>query len=379
MTLTINLPKPTSVETSIGTLYARYLNVGDLMQLAEIDLKAESDDKLGQLALQRTISREPDSQARPSLSDQDFNSLDEKDLRALTMEVAKLSDVTPSLDGPPVASFGQAVREMVLKFAESSRQSTEAMRKHISQSYAFLNDSTLGRLQDQLKGLTKLSGSAMGVGAYANRVMQRTAFDSNKGLVELARAAKSVGMTPVPEIQTIRPLPLIPRQEDTALGKAAIESARNSREVVQKIEALAEIVAGINRTLVEEVLPSWIKQVEHDQEAAQESFRHAAKGLWWTKWAVIVSVFVTVFVTWWQVSVAREIDAGNAAQMEKSEALLREQIELQKRLLESQERTLIELKGAPGKKKPGDTMKKEIGSQAANRNGIDSTAASLTR
>lgn len=352
MTLTINSPKPTQVETSIGTLYIRYLSVGDLMALAKIDLNDVPDNRLGQLAIQRTTSRDPESQERQSLSDQDFGSLDENDLRALTTEISKLSDVVPDLAGPPVASFGKAVRETVSKFAESSRERTEAMRKHISQSYAFLNDSTLGKLQDQLKDLTKLSGSAMGVGAYADRVMQSAALRNSKSLAELARAVKSVEVPPIPEIPIIKRQPLIPRQEETVIGRATLESARNSREVVQKIESLAEIVAGINRTLVEEVLPSWIKQVEHDQKAAQESFKHAAKGLWWTKWAVIVSVFVTVFVTWWQVSVALQIDAGNTTQMAKSESLLREQIELQKRLLESQEKSLLELKGALDKMMP---------------------------
>lgn len=354
MTLKFDLPKPTQVETSIGSLYTRYLNVGDFIALAEVNLDKLTDNRLGQLAIQRTTSKDPESQERPSLSDQDFDSLNENDLRTLTAELSRLSDVALILDGPPVTSFGKAVREAILEFSESSRKSTEAMRKHISQSYAFLNDSTLGKLQDQLKELNKFGGSSLGIGAYADRVMKSAAFGDKKGIAELVRASKGVKMASVPEIETIRPLLMPPRQEETPVGKAAIESARNSREVVQKIDALAGIVAGINQTLVEEVLPSWIKQVEEDQKAAKESFEHAAKGLWWTKWAMIVSVFVAVLVTWWQISVARAIDAGNTAQMAKSEELLREQIELQKKLLDSQEKTLIELKSAPGKKMPGD-------------------------
>lgn len=107
MTLSINLPESTQVESSIGTLYTRYLSVGDLIALAENDLNDMPDHRIGQLAIQRTTSRDPESKDRPSLSDQDFSSLDEKDLSALTADLSRLSDVAPDLDGPAVTVLRQ--------------------------------------------------------------------------------------------------------------------------------------------------------------------------------------------------------------------------------------------------------------------------------
>lgn len=124
----------------------------------------------------------------------------------------------------------------------------------------------------------------------------------------------------------------------------AIESAKNSREVVEKMDALAAVVGGLNQTLVTEVLPSWFRQVERDQKSAKDSLDHAASGLWWTKWAVITSVVVTIFAAWWQVRVAREIDSENTVQQQKSETLLREQLAIQQKSIEQQARDAAQLR-----------------------------------
>ena len=82
------------------------------------------------------------------------------------------------------------------------------------------------------------------------------------------------------------------------------------------MDALVEVVAGINQTLVKDLLPAWVRQVKASQNGAKVAFNQAATGL---KWAVIASVVVTILVTWWQVSVARDIDRENSVQQKRVE------------------------------------------------------------
>lgn len=352
MALTISSSKGVPIETSAGTLYARYLTSENLSSLEN----TQEADRVGIVAIQLATSSNSDGEFEP-LPDVVLHRLSENDYQLLATEIARQSGMRWSPRRPILHSFGLAIKQKNAELADERRQ----LHESISRSYRFLEQPTLDRLQQQLGNLNRLTASAQSLRDHWSPLFQpssaRQVFDEEQRIqAERARQsslAEALIKAQPPELY--RPAQF----EETPLGKAALEGVRSTREVSQKMDALVEVVGGLNQTLVMEVLPGWIKQVERDQAAAQESFKQAAQGLWWTKWAVIVSVIVTVFATWWQVSVARDIDAGNTAQMVKSEALLREQIELQKRLLESQERTLIELKSAPGKKGPGDAADKK--------------------
>ena len=106
------------------------------------------------------------------------------------------------------------------------------------------------------------------------------------------------------------------------------------------------------------MLPSWIKQVEHDQNGAKESFDQAASGIRWTKWAVIASIVVTMLATWWQVSVARDIDRDNSVQQQKALDILREQLAMQQKFAEQQARESEKLRELLGSKSQATVAKK---------------------
>jgi hypothetical protein len=127
-----------------------------------------------------------------------------------------------------------------------------------------------------------------------------------------------------------------PRFEETPMGRATLESVENSRQVAEKMDALVVVVAGLNQTMVQDVLPAWFKKIGEDQQSAKESAGQAARSLQWTKWAVIASVFVTIAATWWQVDVARSIDRENSEQQKRVETLLREQLEAQQKFIAQQ-------------------------------------------
>jgi hypothetical protein len=342
------LPAKAPAETSVGTLYVRHARVSDWAQF-------ESDDpeELGRTAVQQLVSRVENKDDTSPLPDEDFNSLGEIDFAALAPVIAKKSDWEEVLGPPGLKSLGQAIKAAKDRERKRHKKTLEDMQRSIGGSYAFLNQGTLKKLQDQVAGLDNLRKSLSGTEAL--RQAMRTAGLENDVLKNHLASTRAIRETmgdferlhPSPTIEaTIIDVPRIhiPRQEDTPVGRAAIENAENSREVVAKVDALVEIVGGLNQTLVTEVLPSWIRQVEEDQKNAKESFAQAANGLWWTKWAVIASVVVTALVAGWEIWAAYDIDRDNSAQQKKTEALLHEQLAMQKKLIEQQTQDAAKLR-----------------------------------
>ena len=156
---------------------------------------------------------------------------------------------------------------------------------------------------------------------------------------EIKRALKqtstSVNTEKLHTVET-RPMQMPSRPENTPLGRATIESAENSRLVLQRMDGLAAVVGGLNETLVTEVLPSWMKKAEHDQRGARAAFDQAASSLRWTQLAILASIVLTLLATWWQVSVARDIDRENSVQQQKTLDVLREQLASQQKFIEQQ-------------------------------------------
>ncbi|WP_148060158.1 hypothetical protein [Pseudomonas frederiksbergensis] len=108
------------------------------------------------------------------------------------------------------------------------------------------------------------------------------------------------------------------------LGRATLESAESSRETSLRIYALAEVVGGLNQTIVEDILPAWIQKAESDQKHAELAFKQAGNSLEWTKRAVIASAVISLLATWWQISVSQDIDHENSLSQKTTENLLRE-------------------------------------------------------
>jgi hypothetical protein len=501
------LPAKVSVVTSLGTLYMRRARVSDWKHF-------ESDDlaELGRIAVRQLANRIEDKNDDGPLTNDDFDNLDNADFNALAHAIAKLSDWGKLPVGTDLQGLGQAVLAAREQERGRHKKMLEEMRKSISGSYAFLDKSTLEKLQGQVAGLADiraslsdseaikralgLAGSSYGqmtpdlAGTHVSKEIMRSferatapsqvvaratdVFGSMPGKEELEKAMgltgssydrlkselagthvseemmRSFGRATVPSEVVARAAVLggvldktalakvmgladslservtrdlkgsrifeemngslgratsssevnaraavlggvldrvalekavglavssydqvthvrtgdhvseqalrtikgtsasinieidTPRihwpasPESTPIGRASIESAENSRLLAQRMDGLVEVVVGLNQTLVTEVLPSWIKQVEHDQRGAKESFEQAANGIRWTKWAVIASIVVTMLATWWQVSVARDIDRENSVQQLKALDMLRAQLVVQQKFADQQ-------------------------------------------
>jgi hypothetical protein len=326
------LPAKAPVETSLGTLYVRHAYTSDWKHF-EID----GDQKLGKAAVRQLCSRVEDKNDSGPLAVQDLEALNDADFLEIVPVIAKRSGWGEMPAGAGLSELGIAVKAAKEQIIKDNEKMLTDMRKSIGSSYAFLGKDVLERLQGEMAGLATIRSAMAGTGALQEAMRAASTTAAYEEAMRAANFHDTAGrITGAPRAMEILPLPMPPRPENTPLGRATLESAENSREVAQKMDALVDIIAGLNQTMVKDLLPAWVKKVEEDQKRTKDSFDQAAKGLWWTKWAVIVSVVVTMLTTWWQVWVARAIDQNNSEQQKGTDKVLREQLAAQQKLIGQQ-------------------------------------------
>lgn len=338
------LPNKAAVSTSIGTLYVRHANVSDLKSF-----NVESAHDLGKAVIRRLCNRNESKQDSSPLDERDLHTLTDSDIAALANAVAKQSGWVELPAGAGCGELGNAAKQANAQEEARNKKMFDDMRKSLESSYHFLGKTELEKLQQQMAGLAELrsalpdadalraSVNAAGFlgGAWADGVTPKSALDIVQDSIDAGRVAAA---SPPPRTIEISPIHVPPSFEETPVGRATLESTKRIREVSQNMDALVNLVAGLNQTVIQDVLPAWVKQVEADQKGAKEAFEQAAKGLKWTKLAVWTSVVATLVATGWQVYVAQEIDRQNSEQQKRAEDLMRGQLEVQQKLLDQQAR-----------------------------------------
>lgn len=353
------LPAKAAVKTSLGPLYVRHAYTSDWKHF-------QSDDifELGRAVVRQLSSRIEDKNDSEPLTEEDLEALVNADFHALVPVISKQSGWEKMPVDAGLRELGNAAKIAKEQKVEFHKNMLAEMRKSIDSSYGFLGKGTLEKLQEQMAGITDIRSSAMSSSEALRAAMQAGPVDALKkavltsmnpiekamrdlpsgalndglGMGAIEKAMRGLNLEGIEKtpIHTIPEYRLPPRPEDSRLGRATLESAENSRDVANKMDALVDVVAGLNQTLVKDVLPAWVKKIEDDQQGAEVALCQAASALWWTKWAVIMSVVVTVLATWWQVRVAREMDRENTEQQKQVGAVLDKQLAAQLKLIEQQ-------------------------------------------
>lgn len=336
------LPAKASITTSIGTLYARHPYSSDWKHF-ELDDAVE----LGRVTVQRLCNRIEDKHDSSALHDDDLKLLTDADCLELVQAIAKQSGWQELPGGSGLKELGELVKEEKQAITERHEKMLGDLRKSIDSSYSFLGKGALEKLQEQMAGIADIRSSLAGTeslqaalrAAALPEESWRKSLSGMDAIDKAMRGMNAENVTAQIELRRAYDVPKLimpPRFEETPMGRATLESVENSRQVAKKMDDLVVVVAGLNQTLVQDVLPAWFKKIEEDQGAAKGAFDQAARGLWWTKWAVIASVFVTIAATWWQVDVAKSIDRENSEQQKRAENVLREQLAAQQKLLDQQ-------------------------------------------
>lgn len=339
------LPAKASVNTSIGTIYVRHAYTNDWEFFDTNDVV-----ELGRVSVQRLCNRFEGKRDSSPLLDDDLNSLSDADYQALVQTIAKQSGWRELPAGSGLKELGDVIKEEKLAITERREKMLGDLQRSIGTSYSFLGKGELKRLQGQMAGLADIRNSLAGTASFQSALraasLQEEAWRKPlSGIDSIAKAMRGIDAAQI-EIPKYEPPKFVmpPSPEETRLGRATLESAENSRQVVEKMDALVVVVAGLNQTMVQDVLPAWFNKIEEEQKSAKNALGQAASGLWWTKWAVITSVLVTILATWWQVDIAKSIDRENSKQQTRAETVLREQLVAQQKLLEQQAKDAVAMR-----------------------------------
>lgn len=345
-------PKVT-VPTSIGELFVRTARLSDWEAIEN-----QSTAALGNKTVQQLTNRTADKEVTEPLGDEDLLRLQEVDFRALGEALARLNGWGELGDGDARTALGACVEKVIEEYKEQNRKMLADMRASLKSSYAFLGKDTLDKLQSQMTGLAQLRSSmaeiklaegALAALGGANRAAELLKAARGFELPEMPRSLEpKIKLEPLDSPPIYRPID----PADTKLGRATLENVRISKETSQKLDSLVELVAGLNQTVIQDVLPAWVKQVEADQASAQQAFRQASTSLRWTQLAVVISIVVTLGATWWQVQVAREIDHDNSEQQKRVEKLMEQQLETQRQQTEQYARDAESLRAILAKLTP---------------------------
>lgn len=347
-------PQKVGISTTIGDVYVRHNSLRD-----EERLNSLPDTDFGKEVVKCFSGRIKEKYDDTPLSEDDFSRLTQSDIEVLVPQIAKNCGWAEFLSGNDLVSIEKAARIGMSTSAEKMKAALEDLNSSIASSYQFMNDEALKRLQGTMAGLVDI-----GAGGCAADYIKQNALSSTHGIAAAAAAAEAAGgydsfakyaledkgerkklkrrseaaQLEIPAIVNgFKPFN-IPPPESTPIGKAAIESAENTRLTMGKMESLVELVAGLHQSIVKDVLPAWFKQVEDGRQSAEKSIDQAARSLAWTKWAVIASVLVAAGTAWWQVSVTLNIDSANTKMQQAAEILLKKQLEAQQ-----ETRSLLEM------------------------------------
>jgi hypothetical protein len=327
------------IMTSVGMLYVRYSCLGDWKCF---DL--EDDVELGRVAIQRLCGRIEDKRDRGGLSDDDMRLLNDADFQALTLAIAKQNGwpELPSKSG--LKDLGECIKAEQSSMIERHEKMLGNLRKSIGSSYSFLDTGVLERLQKQMAGIASIHSSLAATESIQAALREATLpiASLKKSFSDISTINQALGNSNSKKIADHLKLPgpdslykpvMPPKFEETPMGRATLESVENSRQVAEKLDNFEVMFAGLNQTLIQDVLPAWFNKIEEDRIASKSVFKQTAYGLFVT---VITSLIVTIAGTWWQISVTKSIDFESSEQQRRAENILKEQLLVQHKQIEQQ-------------------------------------------
>jgi hypothetical protein len=338
-------PEKLPVQTSLGTLY-----VGGHGFPSSV-LKAGTDLEVGRTLVQHLCNRLEDKPDTTLLGDEDLAALSDEDIAMLGPVICKQQRWPDDVELNTLEGIAQAAKGAVEREHRAFREEVAKMQDSLKSGFSFLKQDTLRKLQDDMTGMSafrKLTESATASSILSKNIrdLLKHQDDGLLGAMRKATAPDTLrqrpdGFPPSNLEPRINAPIAFPRPEESPLGRATLQNAENSQQTLELMRELTQRMAGVQETLVGEVLPQWFAQVEREQRKANEDNAEAAKNtknaaasLRWAKWAIFASIIATAAATWWQVRVAQEIDRGTTAQLQRAEKVLQEQLAAQQQALE---------------------------------------------
>jgi len=302
------LPPKVPVQTNIGPLFVRHITAGDFKALAPVvdgELSA-----LGRRLLTTSVGRIEDPKDQSAISDEEIDQLQQDDLDKVIAAICNLNGFQPGVGETAFERLGAGLRA----FLKDAFRPLEEMAERARKSFA-----------DAFKGLGSLSPATKSslVGDLSSIAKLTQEIQATN--LKLEGAAPRVVVSPA-----IRETADIDLRE-TPIGRAANaaeDTAEQLRVVASMTKGMAEQIGKLTQNIVGHALPEWMRKLEEDRGNTESNLKHAAQSLSWTKWAISASVVLGLL------SLGADYIYNNAndRQQERTEELLRIQVESMKRI-----------------------------------------------
>lgn len=311
------------VATSIGPMYVRHLTYGDYEKVRDAIASAD-DHEVGRQVVQILSSPRMDRSDTLGLSESEFSELHDEDMALLAAAAAVKSGFDSSED--TVAGLGKAVITVGSDLQSMSQKISDQFKNNLS----FLKPDAIASLTSSVAAIT--NANLRWQKSFPNNISELGSIGSviSQGATHLHKPKINEDM---PEYNLRIGFPSSP---EARAADAAEKSAATLSAVAVHMGEMLNHVATLSTTLVSEVIPQWVGQRADDQAKADASLKGAAKSLWWTKWAVIISVVTSIGIAVSQGYLASVSSQESALLAKKREVEWSNQIEINEELLRRQ-------------------------------------------
>ncbi|MHA6235949.1 hypothetical protein [Pseudomonas fluorescens group sp. PF-69] len=314
------------VLTSIGPLYVRHLTYGDHKKIGETGAFERADaHEVGRLVVQLFSSSNMDSGVWTGLSDDEFARLEREDIEELAKAGVEGAGYENSSD--LLSALGKGVMAEHSNFQQMNKKISDQFRSN----YEFLKPGAIESLTSSIAAIDNASQ------------WWRQKFSDKKwskvGDAVRAQAIHSPRLhQPKAEAIEVRTAPFLDfsTSPQARAANASEEAAETLSTVAVHMGDMLNHVASLSTTLVSDAIPQWIKQQDEDKAKAEASLKGAAKSLWWTKWAVIISVVTSIGIALAQAYFTKRDGAEESRLNEKMQVEWQKQAELSQELLRKQ-------------------------------------------
>lgn len=292
------------VSTEAGPLYVRHLAVGDVGRLKEQLDNKSSDLEKGEIVLTTLTNDKESLEDISPLEPAIRNSLNAADLLRLCGAIAAKCNLGELDADEPLREVGKKLPERLDHDIKNLRETSESVTKSVNDGFSgILGEATRHKLSTTMTGLAGLKAWLDAGGAHTKR---RVFVRQEEG---------------------------VPQGELLGVPPEASSELTELREIKGITTELSREIVALSETLILDVLPEWLGQVDEARANAQKTLSQAKNSVIWATITLAVSVAVALAIGWWQVDVARRLSAEAGNDQQATMSVLKEQLAAQKELL----------------------------------------------
>lgn len=332
------------VETSAGTLYVRHRWTHDLGEIKSLE---RGGGGLVQAIVRLYASKVQDKSESPRLAQKDFLALSEKDIKNLLLAVAKHGDMKDLPEDVEADKLAALIKDDIKKEEDKYTKIFDDVRK----KYDSLGAGVSSAFYDQVSRSADMLKLAGGISAAEMEAYRRPHWliDAAQAHIDQGPAARLAAMGSSAESSSRHiERPIVGerafdfRMPPNPLLEPIRENAQSSRETTKKLDALMQVMGGLNDAVIGTFLPTWMAQVKSSEAKTEEAIsisregvRLSRRGYYLAVIGVIVAAIVSAAIGVWQVMETRKA-AQVSADDEKSVRDLERRLESQRELIDQQ-------------------------------------------